>query len=284
MAVMAVLLIPTVTGGLALAPAPPPLYKVHGAIEVDTNENTLFLWCGPRLISISGHVLLATRHLTLSHTCMPPGPRRHKELYVLENIPCYFSQHASKWCAVSGLLFSRPRPLTSRALLLPAALACSLACCSCLLAALWQVPCVQQCKLCAHSALRHRRDRAEHLQQHWLRLRVRLRRRGPRHSLALRIDLQSLCPARARMWGREPGRDGAGLVEQEGQDVTDAVGQHAGGCRSASDLQRGGDQGAQHCAGAAGGGTSRQRDCHLAGTPSSSLPKRLLKGEGGAAE
>jgi hypothetical protein len=44
---------------------PRPDYTVRGAIEVDTNENTLFQWEG--------------------------------ELYVLENIPCYYSQHASKW-------------------------------------------------------------------------------------------------------------------------------------------------------------------------------------------
>ena len=52
-------------------PAPPPSpgprrdYKIRGAIEVDTNENTLFLW--------------------------------RAALYVLENIPCYYSQHASRW-------------------------------------------------------------------------------------------------------------------------------------------------------------------------------------------
>ena len=32
------------------------------------------------------------------------------------------------------------------------------------------------------------------------------------------------------------------------------------------------------------GQSSRRRDCHCAGIPSSSLLKRLLKGEGGAAE
>jgi hypothetical protein len=56
------------------APTPPPGplparrtvdYTTRGAIEVDTNENTLFLW--------------------------------KSELYVLENIPCYYSQHASRW-------------------------------------------------------------------------------------------------------------------------------------------------------------------------------------------
>jgi hypothetical protein len=49
-------------------PVPPSrtrLYTTRGAIEVDTNENTMFLW--------------------------------HAELYVLENIPCYYSQHASRW-------------------------------------------------------------------------------------------------------------------------------------------------------------------------------------------
>ena len=29
-----------------LPPPPPPLYTVRGAIEVDTNENTMFLWHG----------------------------------------------------------------------------------------------------------------------------------------------------------------------------------------------------------------------------------------------
>ena len=32
------------------------------------------------------------------------------------------------------------------------------------------------------------------------------------------------------------------------------------------------------------GGASRRRDCHFTDTPSSSILKRLLKGEGGAAE
>eukprot|EP00912_Choanoflagellata_sp_UC4_P001896 UC4_evm1s1216 len=40
-------------------------YTNQGAIEVDTNENTLFMW--------------------------------KNELYVLENIPCYYSEHASNW-------------------------------------------------------------------------------------------------------------------------------------------------------------------------------------------
>ena len=53
------------------SPAPGPTrvveYTTRGAIDVDTNENTLFLWQG--------------------------------ELYVLENIPCYYSEHASRWDA-----------------------------------------------------------------------------------------------------------------------------------------------------------------------------------------
>ena len=52
------------SSGLAAA-SQPQLYETRGAIEVDTNENTMFLW--------------------------------HGQLYVLENIPCYYSQHASRW-------------------------------------------------------------------------------------------------------------------------------------------------------------------------------------------
>ena len=42
-------------------------YDIQGAIEVDTNENTLFLW--------------------------------HDALFLLENIPCYYSQHNGRWDA-----------------------------------------------------------------------------------------------------------------------------------------------------------------------------------------
>jgi len=40
-------------------------FTTKGAIEVDTNENSVFLW--------------------------------HGEVYVLENIPCYYTEHASRW-------------------------------------------------------------------------------------------------------------------------------------------------------------------------------------------
>jgi len=49
----------------AAASAPGADYIVRGAFEVDTNENTQFLWRGA--------------------------------LYLLENIPCYSSEHASRW-------------------------------------------------------------------------------------------------------------------------------------------------------------------------------------------
>ena len=49
----------------SIASFTPSSYTTKGAIEVDTNENSLFLW--------------------------------HGDLFLLENIPCYYSQHASKW-------------------------------------------------------------------------------------------------------------------------------------------------------------------------------------------
>lgn len=52
-------------------PSPKLDYTIQGAIEVDTNENTLFLW--------------------------------HKKLYVLENIPCYYSEHAGIWDPATNL-------------------------------------------------------------------------------------------------------------------------------------------------------------------------------------
>ena len=71
-ALLAAALASAASSGLAAAsPQPHPrqsrkqLYETRGAIEVDTNENTMFLW--------------------------------HGQLYVLENIPCYYSQHASRW-------------------------------------------------------------------------------------------------------------------------------------------------------------------------------------------
>jgi hypothetical protein len=50
---------------LSLTASAPHSYTTKGTIEVDTNENSLFLW--------------------------------HDDLFLLENIPCYYSQHASKW-------------------------------------------------------------------------------------------------------------------------------------------------------------------------------------------
>ena len=71
-ALLATALASAASSGLAAPsqqPQPQPhrqqLYETRGAIEVDTNENTMFLW--------------------------------HGQLYVLENIPCYYSQHASRW-------------------------------------------------------------------------------------------------------------------------------------------------------------------------------------------
>ena len=52
-------------GCCAAAASPGADYIVRGAFEVDTNENTQFLWRGA--------------------------------LYLLENIPCYSSEHASRW-------------------------------------------------------------------------------------------------------------------------------------------------------------------------------------------
>ena len=60
-------------------------FTVRGAIEVDTNENTVFLW--------------------------------KSMLYVLENIPCYYSQHASRWNpAYANASYARIRDFTTGAI------------------------------------------------------------------------------------------------------------------------------------------------------------------------
>ena len=72
------------------AATPPPHkrrvdYTKRGAIEVDTNENSIFLW--------------------------------HGNLFVLENIPCYYSQHNSKWNAsYANASYARIRRMDNGAL------------------------------------------------------------------------------------------------------------------------------------------------------------------------
>lgn len=75
-------------------------YDIKGAIEVDTNENSLFLW--------------------------------HETLFLLENIPCYYSEHNGQWnasyanasYAVSYLKVHIPMSVLQKYTCLP-----SLACC-----------------------------------------------------------------------------------------------------------------------------------------------------------
>ena len=70
------------------------------------------------------------------------------------------------------------------------------------------------------------------------------------------------------------------LLAELGEVVGPVPGLRGGGGAGAGSLAKHQDFVEAACAGAAKGRASRQRDCHFAGNPASSLLKRLLKGEG----